>query len=137
MSDQAEPTEQFRGGDAHVTVYTADEVVRVPHDATLLDVARQLVSSEVGAVVVGDADLVEGLVSERDLVRAVAAGHDLGAVRAFDAASRALVWCSPDATVAEVAELMMEKYVRHVLVGEPGAMAGIVSARDLLGAYVS
>lgn len=136
MSDLDDEAQRFRGGDALVTLYSADEVVRVPHEATLADVARQLVTSEVGAVLVGDPE-VEGLVSERDIVRAVAARIDLEQVMAVDRMSRELVWCTADATVEEVAELMMEKYVRHVLIGEPHTLAGIVSARDLLGAYVA
>jgi CBS domain-containing protein len=39
--------------------------------------------------------------------------------------------------MAEVAEEMMDCYVRHVLVEDGGRLVGIVSARDLLGAYVS
>jgi CBS domain-containing protein len=42
-----------------------------------------------------------------------------------------------EADVADVAEEMMERYVRHVLLERDGELAGIVSARDLLGAYAS
>jgi CBS domain-containing protein len=44
---------------------------------------------------------------------------------------------APDASVHEVAERMMECYIRHVLVEAGGRLIGIVSARDLLGDYVS
>jgi CBS domain-containing protein len=47
------------------------------------------------------------------------------------------VWCDATATVTEVAELMMERYVRHVLVEDDGRLVGIVSARDLLGVYAA
>ena len=47
------------------------------------------------------------------------------------------MWCDADADVADVAEEMMEHYVRHVLVERDGHLVGIVSARDLLGAYAS
>ncbi|MEZ5260626.1 MAG: CBS domain-containing protein [Acidimicrobiales bacterium] len=74
--------------------------------------------------------------SERDVVRAFAERGDAPDVTAGDLASRRLVWCSPDATVGEVAAAMMEHYVRHVLIGDPGDLRGIVSARDLLGALL-
>jgi CBS domain-containing protein len=45
------------------------------------------------------------------------------------------VWCDHTATVREVAEVMMEHYVRHVLLEQNGRLVGIVSARDVLGAY--
>jgi CBS domain-containing protein len=55
----------------------------------------------------------------------------------MDVANTRLVWCDVESTVAEVAEEMMEQYVRHVLLEDDGGVAGIVSARDLLGAYAA
>jgi CBS domain-containing protein len=67
----------------------------------------------------------------------LAARHNPAATRVIDVASKTPVWCDATATVHEVAELMMEQYVRHVLVRENGRLVGIVSARDLLGAYTA
>ena len=120
-------------GSTPISVVTGDPVVRVASEATVADVAKTLVASEVGAVVVGDKELPAALVSERDVVRVVAAGKDPAAVRALDVASTKLVWCDAEATVQEVAVQMMERYIRHVLVERDGALVGIVSARDLLG----
>jgi len=122
-------------GSTPISVVTGDPVVRVATEATVADVAKTLVASEVGAVVVGDDELPAALVSERDVVRVVAAGKDPAAVRALDVASTKLVWCDAEATVQEVAVQMMERYIRHVLVERDGALVGIVSARDLLGVY--
>ena len=71
--------------------------------------------------------------SRRD--RVVASGKDPAAVPASDIASTKLVWCDAEATVSQVATRMMDHYIRHVLVERDGALAGIVSARDLLGVY--
>jgi CBS domain-containing protein len=122
-------------GSTPITVVTGDPVVRVASEATVADVAKTLVASEVGAVVVGDEELPSALVSERDIVRVVAAGKDPGFVPALKVASTKLVWCDAEATVEEVAVQMMERYIRHVLVERDGALVGIVSARDLLGVY--
>jgi CBS domain-containing protein len=122
-------------GSTPISVVTGDPVVRVAVEATVADVAKTLVASEVGAVVVGDEELPAALVSERDVVRVVAAGNDAAAVRAVDVASTKLVWCDAEATVDEVALRMMERYIRHVLVERDGTLVGIVSARDLLGVY--
>jgi CBS domain-containing protein len=91
----------------------------------------------VGAVVVGDDERPAALVSERDIVRVVAAGQDPATVPAVDIASIKLVWCDAEATVDEVAARMMDRYIRHILVERDGALAGIVAARDLLGVYSS
>jgi CBS domain-containing protein len=85
--------------------------------------------------VLGSAGDIAGVVSERDLVRAVADGLDPADTPARAVATTKLVWCDVSATVGEVAELMMEQYVRHVLLGADEQLVGIVSARDLLGAY--
>jgi CBS domain-containing protein len=123
------------GGLAPVRVYAADAVITIPPDASLLAVADELVGDQVGVLVVGSMDDVEGVISERDVVRAMADGCDPRETTARELASRTVVWCDPTATVQEVAELMMEEYVRHVLLGEDNRLVGIVSARDLLGAY--
>jgi len=123
------------GGDAPVTVYAADTVITLPTATTLLQVAGELAGDQIGLVVLGALDHVDGVISERDIVRAVAQGHDPATTPARDMASTRIVWCDATATVHEVAEQMMEEYVRHVLLEDEGQLVGIVSARDLLGAY--
>jgi CBS domain-containing protein len=124
-------------GSMPVSVLTGEQIVRVGADATLYEVADVMAGAGVGALIVGDGDPPAGIVTERDFVGALAGRKDPGATRAEDLAHTSLVWCDADATVSEVAELMMEKYVRHVLVEDEGKLVGIVSARDLLGAYAS
>ena len=126
-----------RFGSMPVSALTGEQIVRVGGDATLYEVADIMAGAGVGALVVGDGDLPTGIVTERDFVGALAGRQDPGATRAEELAQTSLVWCAADATVSEVAELMMEKYVRHVLVEDEGKLVGIVSARDLLGAYAS
>lgn len=122
-------------GSSSVARLIGDTVIRIPRGATLADAARVLTGSEIGAVLIGDEDRPQALVSERDLVHAVAAGRDPVVTPAVDVASTDLVWCDIGSTVDEVAMEMMDQYIRHVLVEEDGALVGIVSARDLLGAY--
>jgi CBS domain-containing protein len=122
-------------GSIPISTITGDPVARVAADATIADVAKAMVARDVGAIVVGEDERPAALVSERDIVRAVAAGKDPAAVLAVDVASTKLVWCDAEATVDQVATRMMDRYIRHVLVERDGALAGIVSARDLLGVY--
>jgi CBS domain-containing protein len=125
-------------GTIPVSALAADNTVRIAAEANLLEVARALVEADVGIVILGDDDQpVRGVVSERDVVRALAAGRDMGTTLGRDVANTDLAWCDNMATVAQVAEEMMERYVRHVLVEEDGRLVGVVSARDLLGAYAS
>jgi CBS domain-containing protein len=120
-----------------VSALCADNVLRVDPDADLWTVAAALAAADVGILVVGRGHEVQGVVSERDVVRALAAHRGVGETTAAEIAHTDLVWCDAHADVADVAEEMMERYVRHVLVERNGHLVGIVSSRDLLGAYAS
>jgi CBS domain-containing protein len=134
MSEEVE-TISTSGSAASVSVFASDTVVTLPADATLQRVADELAGDQIGLVVLGSIGDIEGVVSERDVVRAMAHGLDPIDTPARAVATTKLVWCDDTATVGEVAELMMEEYVRHVLLEADGQLTGIVSARDLLGAY--
>lgn len=112
-------------------------VVRVGVDATAADIAKAIADHNVGVVVVGDDERPGALVSERDIVRVVAGGRDPATVPAREIASTSLVWCDADDTVEEAAIRMTDREIRHLLVEQDGALAGIVSARDLLGVYAT
>jgi CBS domain-containing protein len=121
-------------GAFRIDVLIADTVVCVTATATLREVAGVLIDNGIGAVVVGTQDHPDGIVSEHDIVRAVSEGVD-PSTTAADIAHTELFWSKASATVAAVAAQMMDQYVRHILVEDGGRLAGIVSARDLLGVY--
>ena len=129
-----EPLETF-GGRATITAYMSDEVVALDPAATLREAAVALEEAGVGCVVAGTRDAVEGVVSERDILRAVAEGIDLDTTPVSEIESRHLMWATTDSTVEEVVDEMMGNYVRHVLVGEDHRLVGMVSIRDVLAAY--
>jgi CBS domain-containing protein len=136
-------TDLMNVGSLPVTAVAADNVARTSPETTVSELARMLTEEEVGVLVVFDGDDVSGVVSERDVVHAIAAGRDPTTTTVGDIArtglisSGGLVWCDATATVAEVANEMMARYVRHVLVEEDGDLVAIVSVRDLLGAYAA
>jgi CBS domain-containing protein len=73
-----------------------------------------------------------GLVSERDLIRAVAAGDDLDDRQVADLMSNDLVSARPGDAISTVATLMDDAGVRHILVTEGSTVVGLVSVRDVL-----
>ncbi len=115
----------------------ADIIVRIAPSATMLDAVDALSGGDVGVVAVMERGKVLGVVSERDVVGAIAHRRPLDTTLAIDLASKDLAWCDADATVTEVANEMSERFIRHVLVERAGKLVGIVSARDLLGYYAS
>lgn len=77
-----------------------------------------------------------GLITERDLVRAAAAGADLDETSVSSYMSRDPDTFSPDFDVWEASEWLAESGYRHLPVVDNGSLIGIVSVRDLLVALV-
>lgn len=120
----------------YVGTLMGNEIVCAGGDTTLREVAVTMRESEIGLVVVGTVEDVQGVVSERDIVTAVAKGENLDSVTIGAVAGTNLKWATPNSNIGDVIEQMMEGYVRHILVGgDDGRLVGIVSMRDLVAAY--
>jgi CBS domain-containing protein len=89
-----------------------------------------------GSLGVVDGMKLLGLITERDLVRAMANGADLDRVTVSSFMSRDPDIFSPEFDVWEAAEWLAESGYRHLPVVEDGALLGIISVRDLLLALV-
>ena len=103
-------------------------------EASLMDIVGDLARHKVGAmVIVDDRRRVVGIVSERDIVRALASGGTGVLSRsAGDFMTRGVVTCSEEDTVAELMEQMTDGRFRHVPVVTDGKLAGIVSIGDVV-----
>lgn len=127
----------FGRGSASISTVIGDEPVVIASTTTLREAARQLSRAGVGLIVVGSTEEVEGVVSERDIVGAVATGADLDTTTVADVETKDhLDWATADSTIAEVADEMMRDYVRHILVTNGSKLIGVVSMRDLLAFYL-
>lgn len=115
-----------------------DEVATVAPSATVGVVVAALAEHRVGALVVSDdGRSVEGIVSERDVVRALA--DQGGAVLDAEVATimtREVVTCDRSTTVDELSSLMTEGRYRHVPVVVDGVLSGIVSIGDVVKSHI-
>jgi CBS domain-containing protein len=102
------------------------------HDR-LRDVAGRMRDRDIGAVVVFDGADVAGILTERDLLEAVADGAPLDRTVAADYLITEPITVEPGTTLAEAGRIMWEAHVRHLLVVDGERVAGMISARDLLG----
>ena len=110
------------------------EVVSVEPSATVAEIASLLSARHIGAVVVHtSSDLLLGVVSERDIVHALA-NHGAGALQmtAGQIMTRAPQTATPQTTIIEAMEMMTEKRFRHMPVLEDGLLVGIVSIGDVV-----
>lgn len=112
-------------------------VVRIAPDASLETVVAVLVHHNIGSLLVCDhRDHALGIVTERDLLRAMAArAFRLGDLRVTDVMSRELVTAQPDDSLEDAMRLMTNRRVRHLPVLSEGQLRGIVSIGDLVKAH--
>ncbi|AHH99993.1 CBS domain-containing protein [Kutzneria viridogrisea] len=114
------------------------EVATVPPWTTVTELVSELARHNVGAVVVLTPDGVAGIVSERDVVRKLAArGGELLSRPVSEIMTTAVVTCKPSDTVEELAALMTERRIRHVPVVVDGKLSGIVSIGDVVKNRIS
>ena len=103
-----------------------------PQD-TIAEVAGVLAEKKIGAVVITEDDDVRGIVSERDIVRAIAGqGEKALAKPASDIMTENVVTCSLNDTNDDVMQIMTGGRFRHVPVVDEGKLAGIISIGDVV-----
>lgn len=136
------------------------DVATVPPETPVLAVARMLAERHVSAVPVVDRERrVLGILSEGDLLRQVSGREEpeIGFFQSLfsdpvklaaqyakahgrtarDIMTEQVTTVGPDATAAEIAELLDKQHIRRVVVVKDGKLAGIVSRADLLRALVT
>jgi len=113
------------------------DVVTVPVDLSIAEVVQILATRRIGAVVVTDsAQRILGIVSERDVVRALARGADALAGSVSSIMTAKVVTCTDGHTINDVMTRMTEGRFRHLPVVEGDRLAGIVSIGDVVKARI-
>ena len=97
----------------------------------ITEVAQRMVSRDVGAVLVVDDERLVGILTERDVLRAVAAGLTEGTL-VRDCMTRDPDTLDSDETTRQAATLMIHGGFRHLPVMEGGEVVGMLSIRDLM-----
>jgi CBS domain-containing protein len=115
-------------------------VISVGPDDSTATITGTLASHRIGAVLVRDgAGAVLGIVSERDIVRAIAAAPEtMAGLTATQLMTRVLHTVSPRTMIVEALAMMTDRRVRHLpVLDEVGALAGMVSIGDLVKARIA
>jgi len=106
-------------------------------EATIADAAEALIQDGVGSLAVVEGRRLVGIITERDVVRAVAEGVDSEEESVADWMSDTPDTFSPDVEVEEAAAWLLEMGYHHMPVMGGGELLGIVSIRDVLWAIIS
>lgn len=122
--------------DARIRDLMAGRPATIPPSATLRDAAQMLATNWFGALIVLGRE-VEGILTERDLVQALAAGADIDDERVRDHLTADLETVEVDTGVRAAGEVMLRNEIRHLVVVDRGRPVGIVSIRDVLEAALA
>ena len=113
-------------------------VLTVGPNHTLREAARLMADRNVGAAVVLDPESAgPGIVTERDVLRSLAAGDDPGEELVRDHLTDDLISASPDWSLEQAAEAMLEGGFRHLLVVNGSELCGILSMRDIVRCWAA
>ncbi|HML44115.1 MAG: CBS domain-containing protein [Hyphomicrobium zavarzinii] len=114
-------------------------VSTVRPNATLLDVAKKLGPKKIGAiVVVGENGHVAGIISERDIIRAISErGAPALSLMVSEVMTRNVICCQETSELDELMEIMTKGRFRHLPVIEDEALVGIVSIGDVVKFHVA
>lgn len=114
-------------------VMRTDYVEVAPED-TLGEVAQKMVDAKTGAVVVKDFGRLIGILSERDMLKAMAGRVHTSESRVREWMTPDPICTTPDTSLEEAAQTMLDNEFRHLPVLEEGRVVGVVSLRRVVAA---
>ncbi len=110
-----------------------ERVLTIAPGRSLRDAARFMTEHNVGAVVILDPEQPgPGIITERDLVRALGRGRDPDSDQVKDHLTGQAVYADGEWDLEEAADAMARGGFRHLVVVENGQLCGIISMRDIM-----
>lgn len=118
-------------------VMTQATITESPQDS-LRSAAERMWRQQTGSLLVADNnDNLIGIITERDLLRAVALGADPDKTTVDDAMTVEVYTVPPDMPLQDAAREMAARWIRHLPVVENGQLRGVVSMRDVTGVFAA
>ncbi|MBJ7348682.1 MAG: CBS domain-containing protein [Thermoleophilaceae bacterium] len=115
----------------------SEVVLTVGPSQSLAGVAELMAQRNVGSAVVLDPDAPgPGIVTERDILRAIAGGVDASKAQVAQHCAERAVYASPGWSLEQAAEAMVSGGFRHLIVIEGSEIAGVLSMRDIVSCWV-
>lgn len=110
-------------------------VLTVTQNQTLEEAAQAMIERRTGSAVVVDGEGFTGIVTERDVLRAVARGMVPWSTKIFDVMTADPITVTPDTDIKDAIRIMIEGGFRHLPISKDGtSLDGLVSLRELLRA---
>jgi CBS domain-containing protein len=102
-------------------------------EETLADAAQKMWKQQTGSLLVIDGEDLVGIVTERDVLKAVATGVVAAETKISQVMTKDLVSVGPGTSLREAAKIMADRWIRHLPVLDGGKLVGVISQRDLAG----
>jgi CBS domain-containing protein len=102
---------------------------------TLRSAAERMWREQTGSLLVMDGGRLAGIITERDLLRAVALGADLTTATVDEAMTTEVFTVSPDMPLRDAAREMAVRWIRHLPVVDGEQVLGVISMRDVTGIF--
>ena len=110
-------------------------VVTITESLSVLGAARVLVEHNIGGLVVTEGERVNGILTERDLLRLTAGSPgELGSIQVGSAMTRKMITARPADELTDMMDVMTKNKIRHLPVMEGDRLVGIISIGDLVNA---
>ena len=104
---------------------------------TLRSAAERMWREQTGSLLVMDGERLAGIITERDLMRAVAMGADPAMTTVDEAMTNEVFTVAPDLPLRDAAREMAVRWIRHLPVVDNGQLLGMVSMRDVTGIFAA
>ena len=104
---------------------------------TLRAAAEQMWRLQTGSLLVSEGGRLAGIITERDILRAVALGSDPQRSTVDEAMTTELFTVPPDMPLHEAAREMAARWIRHLPVVQDGELLGVISMRDITGIFAA
>src|SRR5262249_47252216 len=104
---------------------------------TLRSAAERMWRQQTGSLLIMDNGRLAGIITERDILRAVALGADLATANVDEAMTTEVLTVPPDMSLRDAAREMATRWIRHLPVVEAGRVLGVVSMRDITGIFAA
>jgi len=104
---------------------------------TLRDAAQLMWHEQTGSLVVLDGTRLVGIITERDILRAVAQHVDIDGLTVGEAMTAEVFTTTADASLYDASRLMAQHWIRHLPVVGDGEVVGMLSQRDVMGVFAS
>jgi CBS domain-containing protein len=106
-------------------------------NVSLASAAELMWRQQTGSLVIVENGRIAGVVTERDVLRAVAAGKEPASIVVGDVMTTKVITTSPDTPVRDAARTMAQHWIRHLPVVVGDELVGMISQRDITGVFAA